>query len=196
MRSDSDILELFREHGALLDGHFLLSSGLHSGKYLQCALILQWPDVALKLGAQLAEKLRPFDPTVIVSPALGGIFVGQEVARAFGVRSVFTERTEGEMTLRRGFRLAQGERAIVVEDVITTGKSTRETMDAVEAQGARVVAAGALIDRSGGTAMPDVSVVALATLAVPAFSPSECPLCAEGRTLVKPGSRTSPNLKR
>lgn len=195
MSTDAGILDLFRARGALLDGHFLLSSGLHSDRYLQCALVLQFPEIAGQLGQQLGGKLRQYELVVVVSPALGGLFVGHEVARALGTRSIFTERSDGEMSLRRGFRIERGERAVVVEDVITTGKSTRETMDVVRAHGGEIVAAAALIDRSGGTVNLNVPIVTLATLDVPTYAPSECPMCKEGQTLVKPGSRTVPSAR-
>lgn len=188
---EQQILDLFRRHGALLEGHFLLSSGLHSNRYLQSALVLQYPETARELGQQLADRLREYEATVVVSAALGGLFVGHEVARALGVRSVFTERVEGKMSLRRGFSATKGERAIVVEDVITTGRSTRETIDAIEAAGGQVVAAAALIDRSGGKAELAMPVRTLVQLEVPSFSPEICPMCASGETLVKPGSRPS-----
>lgn len=195
MSTDAGILDLFRARGALLDGHFLLSSGLHSDRYLQCALVLQFPEIAGQLGQQLGGKLRQYELAVVVSPALGGLFVGHEVARALGTRSIFTERSDGEMSLRRGFRIERGERAVVVEDVITTGKSTRETMDVVRAHGGEIVAAAALIDRSGGTVNLNVPIVTLAILDVPTYAPSECPMCKEGQTLVKPGSRTVPSAR-
>lgn len=191
MGTDSTLLNMFRERGALLEGHFLLSSGLHSDRYLQCAMVLQFPEIALQLGEQLGEMLRQYEPDVVVAPALGGLFIAHETARALRTRSIFTERHEGEMSLRRGFQIVAGERAVVVEDVITTGKSTRETMNVVREHGGEVVAAAALIDRSGGNVNFDVPVVALATLEVPAFVPAHCPMCQEGKPLIKPGSRTS-----
>lgn len=190
--TEQQILEIFRRHEALLEGHFILSSGLHSDRYIQCALVLQHPRVAEQLGAALAEKFRSLSPAVVVAPALGGVLVAHEVARALGVRALFTERQEGMMSLRRGFRLEPDEPALVVEDVMTTGLSTRETMDCVRQAGARVIAAGALIDRSGGTIDLGVPRSALLTLSVKNYDPSECPLCKSGVPAVKPGSRSKP----
>ena len=186
-----DLLPLFKERGALLEGHFLLSSGLHSPRYVQCARVLMDPPLATRLGAALAEALRPAlprAPGVVVAPALGGVLVAHEVARAFGVRALFTERQDGAMTLRRGFALAPGEGVVVVEDAITTGGSTREVMDAVRALGARVEAVGCLIDRSGGVDL-GVPLRSLVRLEVPTYPAESCPLCASGSTAVKPGSR-------
>jgi orotate phosphoribosyltransferase len=189
-----DLLGLFREREALLEGHFLLSSGLHSQRYLQCARVLMDPPVATRLGAQLAEMLRPVlsgAPGAVVAPALGGVLVAHEVARALGCRGLFTERQDGGMTLRRGFALAPGEPVVVVEDVITTGGSTREVIDAVVARGARVVAVGCLVDRSGGRADLGVPRRSLLTLEVPTWEAALCPLCAQGGTPEKPGSRAA-----
>jgi orotate phosphoribosyltransferase len=189
---DREILEIFRRHGALLEGHFVLSSGLHSDRYIQCALVLQRPDVAARLGQELAGKLGKTGATAVVAPALGGILVAHEVARALGVRSLFTERQDGRMTLRRGFSLALHEPTLVVEDVITTGGSTRETIAAVEEAGGRVVAAGSLVDRSGGTAELGLPKAALLTLTVQNYDPAQCPLCRAGVPATKPGSRSKP----
>ncbi len=188
------VLELFRSNGAYLQGHFCLTSGLHSSTYLQCALVLQHPASAEKLGRLLGEQLRLLahgNIGLVVSPALGGLIIGHEVARALGARFIFTERdtTSGKMTLRRGFNVTLGERAVVVEDVITTGGSTADVIAALRAAGAEVLAAGSIIDRSGGRAGVGVPRVALATLQVAAHHPGECPLCKQGIPLVKPGSR-------
>lgn len=188
--SDQEVLEIFRKHSALLEGHFILSSGLHSDRYIQCALVLQFPKVAEQLGAALASKLGHLDAAVVVAPALGGVLVAHEVARALGVRALFTERQDGVMKLRRGFQLKEGEPALVVEDVITTGGSTRETMQCVEEAGGRVVGVGALIDRSGGAVSLGSPKAALATLSVHNYNPAECPLCKSGIPAVKPGSRS------
>ena len=187
---ETEILDLFRKHSALLEGHFILSSGLHSDRYVQCALVLQHPRVAELLCSQLAEKLRHLGAAVVAAPALGGVLVAHEVARALGVRALFTERQEGAMTLRRGFSLDFREPTLVVEDVITTGLSTRETIQCVEQAGAKVVGAGALIDRSGGTASLGLPQAALVTLKIQNYQPAECALCKAGIPLVKPGSRT------
>ncbi len=173
-----------------LKGHFILSSGLHSDRYIQCALVLQHPRVAEQLCSELAAKLRHLGATAVAAPALGGVIVSHEVARALGLRALFTERQEGVMLLRRGFSLAPGEPTLVVEDVITTGGSTRETMAAVEQAGGKVVGVGALIDRSGGKADLGVPKAALVTLAVQNYNPADCPLCTSGLPAVKPGSRT------
>jgi orotate phosphoribosyltransferase len=188
------ILSVFRGTGAYLNGHFRLTSGLHSPEYLQCALVLQHPRHAERFGAQLAEELRRMagsEVGVVVSPAMGGLIIGHEVARALGVRFVFTERdaATGKMALRRGFSVQPGEMAVVVEDVITTGGSTREVIEILQAAGARTVAAGSIIDRSGGKADVGAPRVALATLQVVAYPPEDCPLCRQGLPVVKPGSR-------
>jgi orotate phosphoribosyltransferase len=187
------ILETFRATGAYLNGHFRLTSGLHSPEYLQCALVLQHPRHAAELGGLLAEELRKLTPEpvgLVVSPALGGLIIGHEVARALGVRFIFTERDENKrMTLRRGFTVAPGEAAVVVEDVITTGGSTRDVVEVLRAAGARPVAAGSIVDRSGGVADVGAPRVALVTLQVVTYDPGGCPLCAQGVPVVKPGSR-------
>ena len=188
--TENEILEVFRRNSALLEGHFILSSGLHSDRYIQCALVLQHPRVAEQLGSELAAKLRDLGASVVAAPALGGILVAHEVARALGVRAIFTERQEGVMTLRRGFSLAAGEPTLVVEDVLTTGLSTRETIQCVEQAGGKVVGAGALIDRSGGTADLGLPRAALLTLQIQNYNPADCPLCKSGSPAVKPGSRT------
>ncbi|HUI41318.1 MAG TPA: orotate phosphoribosyltransferase [Terriglobia bacterium] len=189
---ERELLDLFRGHHALLEGHFVLSSGLHSDRYIQCALVLQHPAVAEQLGRELAARLGRTGATVVVAPALGGILVAHEVARALGVRALFTEREDSRMTLRRGFSLAPGEPALVVEDVITTGGSTLETIRAVEEAGGKVVAAGSLVDRSGGAADLGLPRAALLTLTVQNYQPAECPLCKAGVPAMKPGSRSKP----
>src|SRR5512134_3897793 len=183
------VLDLFRKSGGLLEGHFRLSSGLHSDRYLQSALVLQYPEFAHALGHALADRTRHLQPTVVLSPALGGIVIGQEVGRALGVRAIFAERQDGALTLRRGFTLEPGETVVVVEDVVTTGGSTRETIEVARAAGARVVGAGAIIDRSGGGQKLDVPFHALAQVSLPTYDPASCPLCASGQPVVKPGSR-------
>ena len=188
--TESEVLDLFRQSGALLEGHFKLSSGLHSNKYLQSALVLQHPEYAEQLGRALAARLEHLQPTVILSPALGGIVIGQEVGRAMHRRSIFAERQDGKLALRRGFALDASERAIVVEDVITTGLSTRETIDAAEATGARVLAAAAIIDRGVDPRRLNVALHALVRMEVPAYPPDACPMCAAGEPVIKPGSRT------
>jgi orotate phosphoribosyltransferase len=184
------ILNRFRRAGALLDGHFRLTSGLHSSGYLQCALVLQHPEDAAACGEAIAARVRDLGVQTVISPAIGGIVIGQEVGRALGVRAIFTERQDGAMTLRRGFGLAAGEKVLVVEDVVTTGGSTRETMEVARAAGAQVVGAAAIIDRSGGQQQRiDVPFIALATLSLPTYEQAACPLCLAGQPVVKPGSR-------
>src|SRR6478752_9502964 len=163
MPTRDELLDMFRKSGALLEGHFRLSSGLHSNGYMQSALVLQHPDHAAALGRALADAVRPLDPHVVLSPALGGLIIGHEVARALGVRAIFAERQDNALTLRRGFSLAPDDRVVVIEDVVTTGGSTRETMAVATAAGATVVGAGAIVDRSGGTSTLDVPFPALAT---------------------------------
>lgn len=186
----NQVLEKFKETGALLEGHFLLSSGLHSGVYLQCALVLQHPEVAAAFGWALADRFRGQEIALVASPAIGGIVIGHEVARALGARFIWTERQEGRMILRRGFTVSPGERTLVVEDVITTGGSTRETIEALKRDGADVIAAAAIIDRSGGQADVGVPLVSLATLLVPTVNSSDCDACRRGDQAVKPGSRS------
>jgi orotate phosphoribosyltransferase len=193
----------FDETGALLMGHFRLSSGLHSDRYLQCAKVLMWPGRAEALGAALAAKLAPFSPAAVVSPALGGVIIGQEVGRGLGIRAIFTERVDGVFALRRGFALESGERIAVIEDVVTTGRSTREVLAVLRSSGAVAVACGAIIDRRalavGGidrraaSETPDfvdgIPFRTLLALDVPAWEPAACPLCAKGVALDAPGSR-------
>ena len=188
------VVELFRSAGAYLEGHFRLTSGLHSSTYLQCALVLQHPAAAEKLADMLAAEIRQLTRArieLVVSPALGGLIVGYEVARALGTRFLFTERdaATSKMALRRGFTVGRGETAVVVEDVITTGGSTHDVIDLLRAAGVNVVAAGSIIDRGGGRADVGVPRAALATLQVAAHDPEECPLCQRGIPVVKPGSR-------
>lgn len=187
--TEAEVLTIFRESGALLEGHFRLSSGLHSPGYLQCALVLQHPREAETLGAALGALVRSLGVQTVLSPALGGIVIGQEVGRALGVRAIFAERQDGTLTLRRGFALEPGEKVLVVEDVVTTGGSTRETMDVARAAGAVVVGACAIVDRSGGKQGLDVPFHALLPMDVKAYKDDECPLCKQGLPVVKPGSR-------
>ena len=182
------VMQVFRETGAYLKGHFRLTSGLHSNEYLQCAQVLQYPQLAERFGRELAARLPDCD--VVVSPAIGGLPIGHEVARAKGARFIFTERdASGKMILRRGFSLRPEEKALVIEDVVTTGGTTREVIDVALAAGANVLGAGSIIDRSGGRVDLGVPRVALATLDVVAYPPDFCPLCQEGVPVEKPGSR-------
>src|SRR3954467_13691654 len=183
------LLDLYRQSGALLEGHFRLTSGLHSTGYMQCALVLQHPGHAEALGRAIADRVRARRATVVLSPALGGVVIGQEVGRALGVRAIFAERQDGALTIRRGFTLPPGERVLVVEDVVTTGGSTRETIDAARAAGATVVGACAIVDRSGGKQGLDVPFHSLLPMDVKAYQPDDCPLCQQGIPVVKPGSR-------
>lgn len=191
------IMNLFEETGAYLRGHFRLTSGLHSGEYLQCAKVLAIPAYAERLGRELAGRLKPLigaaSVDVVVAPAIGGILIGYEVARAFNVRSLFTERDpaspRNDMTLRRGFEVTPGERAIVIEDVVTTGGSTREVVRVLQNAGAIVLAAASIVDRSGGQVDLGVPRLALETLNPATYDPGNCPLCLQGQPLIKPGSR-------
>jgi orotate phosphoribosyltransferase len=184
-----DVLSLFRQSGALHEGHFKLSSGLHSSGYLQCALVLQHPSHAESLGRSLGDLLRDLNATVVLSPALGGLIIGHEVGRALGVRAIFAERQEKTMSLRRGFTLSADDRVVIIEDVVTTGGSTKETMVVARDAGATVVGAGSIIDRSGGAATLDVPYRSLVALSLPTYDPAACPMCAKGEPVTKPGSR-------
>ena len=210
-----ELLDLYRRSGALLDGHFRLTSGLHSPGYLQCALVLQHPQHAEMLGRAIADRLRDVRPTVVLSPALGGVVIGQEVGRALGVRAIFAERQDGQLTLRRGFNIDAADRVVVVEDVMTTGGSTRETIEVATAAGGQVVGTASIVDRSPSTLREpqgrpepgrgatgsgqaasslafDVPFVTLLRIDLPTYEPAACPLCAQGLPVVKPGSRAVP----
>ncbi|MGI9066311.1 MAG: orotate phosphoribosyltransferase [Pyrinomonadaceae bacterium] len=188
MQAD-EVIKRFRDTGALLEGHFVLSSGLHSTVYLQCALVLQHPGEAEEFGRRIAEHFRDENIQAVASPAIGGLIIGHEVARSLDARFIWTERENGKMTLRRGFSVTPGETVLVVEDVVTTGGSTRETVDTLQTSGANVVAAASIIDRSAGKAEVGVPRVSLASLDVPSVDPSVCEACARGELAVKPGSR-------
>jgi orotate phosphoribosyltransferase len=184
-----EVIEKFKAAGALLEGHFVLTSGLHSTKYLQCALVLQDPARAEMFGRALAAHFQNANIQLVASPAIGGLIIGHEVARALGVRFLWTERESGLMTLRRGFSVKPGERTLVVEDVVTTGGSTREAVAALRQAGADVVGAASIIDRSSGAADVSVPRIALATLDVVSVEPAVCEACARGEVAIKPGSR-------
>lgn len=190
-----ETLRLFEQTGAYLRGHFRLTSGLHSPEYLQCARVLQFPEHAEALGRDLAEAIQALDPSrvaVVASPAIGGLIIGHEVARALRARCIFTERdASGKMMLRRGFQIEPGETSVVIEDVITTGGSTREVYEVLRESGANIIAAGSIIDRSGGKADVGVRRVALESMNVTAYPESECPMCRDGVPVEKPGSRKS-----
>ncbi len=191
-RREALLLRLLEESGALCRGHFLLSSGLHSPAYVQCALLLEDPVRSRRVGAELAEELRSYHPDSVLAPALGGIIIGHEVAAALGVPFRFAERKGDALGLRRGFSLRQGERVVIVEDVVTTGRSTLETAALATGRGARVVAIGAILDRSGGRTPFDVPFRSLTILDLPSFSPADCPQCLAGSSPEKPGSRPEP----
>jgi orotate phosphoribosyltransferase len=184
-----DVLEIFKQSGALLQGHFRLTSGKHSAQYMQCAQVLQYPHLAAQLGAELAKAWQGQGIRTVIGPAMGGIIVAHEVAGALGVRALFTERENGVMILRRGFSLSPGEKVLVVEDVITTGGSVREVLAVVRELGAEPVGVGVLVDRSGGKQSFGVPLTSLLQLNIEAFEPEQCRLCAEGIPVVKPGSR-------
>jgi len=188
--NDAEVIQKFKDTGALLEGHFLLSSGLHSSVYLQCAIALQNTTDAVEFSAAIATHFQKNAIDTVASPAIGGLVIGYEVARQLGVRFIWTERESGRMTLRRGFTVREGERVLVVEDVITTGGSTRDTIEALRTTGADVIAAASIIDRSGGQADVGVTRFSLATLRVPAPSPEECEACQRGDVAIKPGSRS------
>jgi orotate phosphoribosyltransferase len=192
-RTPDALLDEFRRAGALLEGHFLLSSGLHSPTYLQCALVLQDPKLASRLCRRLAREMKGTEADLVIGPALGAILVAYELARALGVRGLFTERVDGRMALRRGFAIRPGERAILVEDVITTGTSLAEVAEVVRACGAQVAAVACLVDRTSGRD-PGLGLAprALLKLDIPTYPADACPLCARGVPVVKPGSRTGP----
>jgi len=195
MLTEERIKEIFLKTDAFLQGHFLLSSGLHSPYYLQCAKVLQYPEYAEELCKELARRIDELgvEYDFVIAPALGGVIVSYETSRHLRVRGIFAERVEGKLTLRRGFEIKEGEKAVVVEDVVTTGKSTRETIEVVKRHGGEVVAVGSLVDRSGGKVDFGVPFVTLWRLEVPVYEPSSCPLCKEGKIpLVKPGSRNIP----
>ncbi|AEI14764.1 Orotate phosphoribosyltransferase [Flexistipes sinusarabici DSM 4947] len=187
--TDKEIIEIYKKHDALLKGHFLLSSGLHSDMYLQSALVMQYPVIAESIINELVKKVYFMNFTTVVSPAIGGIRFGYELARLLKKRSVFTERTNGQMSFRRGFSLQEGESVLVAEDVVTTGKSTKECIKVVEDTGAKVVGVTSLIDRSGGDVDFGVPFIPLITVEVNTYEPEKCPLCNEGIPLTKPGSR-------
>lgn len=194
--TEREILEIFQKSGALLSGHFRLSSGLHSGKYLQCALVLRYPDLAGKLCSQLASmlELRGSKIDAVISPAIGGIIVGQEVAKVLGCRAIFCEREEGKMKLRRGFEIRKGEKVVVVEDVITTGGSVKEIVEIVQGMGGKVEGIGVIVDRSKPSLSDELATLnlplkSLLRIDIETYSPEECPICKKGIPLQKPGSR-------
>lgn len=189
MLNDATVLQIFRETNALLEGHFLLRSGLHSRQYFQCALVLQWPRQAERLCAALAGKLEGKGAVTVISPAMGGLFIGHEVGRALNIRHIFAEKdAAGTLELRRNFQIARGEKLLVVEDVVTKGGRVQETIDIVRAKGGEVVAVGTLVDRSQGNVYFGAPFVSLLKLQIETFDPATCPLCQAGTPVVKPGS--------
>jgi len=184
-----DLPALLSETGALLSGHFRLSSGLHSPNYVQCAKLLEHPRHARAIGAALGDKLRGMNVQKIVAPALGGVIIGYTVAEALDVPSIFTERKEGAMTLRRGFAIDEGERIVIVEDVVTTGKSTKETADVVKQHGGDVAGFASIMNRSGKANPFDAPYESLMSLALETYDEASCPLCKAGVPLDAPGSR-------
>jgi orotate phosphoribosyltransferase len=187
--TEKELLAVFKERGALLEGHFLLSSGLHSNRYIQCARVLQYPDLATELGKELAGFFKNNQIDLVVGPALGGVLVAHEVGRALGVRSIFAERQDGKMTLRRGLEINDGERVLVVEDVVTTGGSIQEVIDLVREHDGIVCGACALVDRHSKELDFGVPFHQLLKLEIETYSPDSCPICEQGVPLVKPGSR-------
>ena len=187
--TDPRIDEWLAISGALRHGHFRLSSGLHSPAYVQCALLLEHPERAARLGRMLADRLRDRQPDSVLSPALGGLIIGYEVARSLERPFRFVERQEGTMCLRRGFHLTPGERLVIVEDVVTTGRSTNEAVAVAAAAGAEVCAIASILDRSGDSEPFSVPFVSLKQLALPVWSAADCPLCARGEPIDRPGSR-------
>ena len=190
--SPEEVLNIFKESEALLEGHFRLTSGRHSRQYMQCAKVLQYPHHAARLGEALAGSFRGQGIDLVIGPAMGGILVAHEVGKALGTKAIFTERENGEMKLRRGFELQPGQKVLVVEDVITTGGSVREVIEVVKAYGAEPVGVGVLVNRSGGKADFGVPLASLLEIEIESFDPESCPLCAEGIPAVKPGSRAVP----
>lgn len=183
------IKDALQRTGVLIEGHFLLSSGRHSRQYMQCAQLLQYPQEAEKAGQALADQFRDIQVDVVIGPALGGVIIAHEVARALGVRCLFTERKEGEMELRRGFEITSGEKVLIVEDVVTTGGSVKEVIQVIEALGATLVGVGSIVDRSGGVNHFPCPYRSLIQVTIESYTPDECPLCQAGQPLVKPGSR-------
>ena len=187
--SPEEILDIFRKSEALLEGHFILTSGKHSNQYFQCAKVLQFPEYARKLCYEIAKHFSEHSIHTVIAPAVGGIVVGYEVARQLGARSIFAERENGVMTLRRGFELHKGDRVVICEDVTTTGGSVMEIVDLVQKAEARLMGIGCIVDRSGGAFKPDTRFVSCIAMNAVTYPPDNCPLCADGSPAVKPGSR-------
>ena len=188
--SQTEVLQIFKDTGALLSGHFLLSSGLHSSQYLQCARVLENPQTSARLSQALAQDFKKDSISIVIGPAMGGIILAYELARALGARALFAEREDAKMCLRRGFTISLQDKVLVAEDVITTGGSVKEVIELVKAKGARVIAVCALADRSQGKIDFGIRCLSLLKLDIKNYPPKDCPLCKQGRELVKPGSKT------
>lgn len=189
MLTKEEVLKILKDKEAMLEGHFLLTSGRHSDRYMQCAKLFQYPDVSELICKQLAEKFADNQIDLVVGPAIGGIIIAYEMARQLGVKNIFAERENGRMTLRRGFVVEKGQRVLVCEDVVTTGGSVREVIELVQAQGAEVVGVGSVVDRSNGKVDFGVPFQAVLSMEVVSYEPDHCPICATGMPCVKPGSR-------
>ena len=189
MLSDNETLDIFLKTEALLNGHFLLTSGRHSNQYFQCAKVLQYPNYTELVCSRIADYFKDYDIDTVIAPAMGGIIVGQEVARQLGKRAIFVEREEKNLVLRRGFEIKQGEKFLVCEDVVTTGGSVFEVIEIVKQNGGIIVGAGFIVDRSNGKVQFGIPQISTLKLDVVSYSPEECPLCKEGIPIVKPGSR-------
>ncbi len=190
MLKREEIIRDLEQSNALLKGHFLLSSGLHSAGYVQCAALLKYPQLAEKFCQKLAQKVEKYQPEIVVGPALGGVIAAYETARALGLPGIFTERKDRQMQLRRSFEIRPGQKVLVVEDVVTTGGSVKEVIDIVNRNSGKLVAVGSLIDRSRGTVDFGVPFETLVTVDIKTYQPEECPLCSQGSQAVKPGSRS------
>ncbi len=189
MLSEDRIVEIFRTTGTFMEGHFRLTSGLHSGLYVEKFRVLEHPQFTEILCREIADRYKDAGITLVVGPAIGGVIIAYETARALGVRSIFCEREEGKLTLRRGFHIAPEDKVLVVEDIVTTGGSVKEVLAVVAQSGAEIKGVGLLVDRSGGQVDLGYRTEALLTMQVPTYQPDECPLCLEGQPIVKPGSR-------
>ncbi|MFA7232143.1 MAG: orotate phosphoribosyltransferase [Victivallaceae bacterium] len=187
--TEQELIKIFHDSQALLEGHFKLRSGLHSNRFFQAALLLQYPDVAEKVCRHLAEKFKTCKIDAVISPAVGGLIVGQEVARALGVKAIFADKEEGELVLKRGFTIKPGEKILVAEDVITRGGRVQQTIDLVRSFGAEVVGIAVIVDRSGGAAQFDVPHQCLIKLELETYDPDNCPLCKNGLPMERPGSK-------
>lgn len=189
MLTKDQVIEIFKKSGALLEGHFRLTSGRHSDKYMQCAQVLQYPEYTAQLCGEIANYFKEMQVDVVIGPAMGGIIVAYEVGRALGVKTIFTERENGAMTLRRNFQVKPGEKVLVVEDVVTTGGSVKEVINVVKEQGGEVIGVGLLVDRSNGQVDFGVPTKPVLQMEVVSWEAEDCPLCKEGLPVIKPGSR-------